>query len=67
MNPKQLYRLGLCEAAQAIRQGELSSEPDRALRHASQLECLDAFTIGFMSDKQVEDVIRRIPIQSQAA
>ena len=48
-------------------QGELSSEPDRALRHASQLECLDAFTIGFMSDKQVEDVIKRIPVVSQAA
>ena len=48
-------------------QGELSNDVDRALRHAAQLECLDAFTIGFMSDKQVEDVIRRVPIQSQAA
>lgn len=48
-------------------QGELSNDVDRALRHASQLECLDAFTIGFMSDQQVEDVIRRVPIQSQAA
>jgi Asp-tRNA(Asn)/Glu-tRNA(Gln) amidotransferase A subunit family amidase len=26
MNPKQLYRLGLCEAVQAIRRGDISSE-----------------------------------------
>jgi aryl-alcohol dehydrogenase-like predicted oxidoreductase len=48
-------------------QGELSDEPDRALRHAAQLECLDAFTIGFMSSKQVDDVIRRVPVLAQAA
>jgi len=48
-------------------QGELSDSPDRALKHATQLQCLDAFTIGFMSAKQVDDVIRRIPVVSAAA
>jgi len=48
-------------------QGGLSDTPDRALRHAAQLQCLDAFTIGFMSPKQVDDVIRRIPTVSVAA
>lgn len=47
-------------------QGELSNTPDRALKHAAQLQCLDSFTIGFMSPKQVDDVIRRIPAVSVA-
>lgn len=47
-------------------QGELSETPDKALRHAAQLQCLDAFTIGFMSSKQVDDVMKRIPVVSQA-
>ncbi len=45
-------------------QGGLSGTPDRALKHAAQLQCLDAFTIGFMSPRQVDDVIRRIPVVS---
>ncbi len=48
-------------------QGGLSETPDRALKHAAQLQCLDAFTIGFMSAEQVDDVIRRIPAVSMAA
>ena len=47
-------------------QGALSDSPDKALRHAAQLKCLDAFTIGFMSNQQVDDVIKRIPAVSQA-
>jgi len=48
-------------------QGELGDQPDRALRHASQLECLDAFTIGFTSREQLNDVVRRIPLVSTQA
>jgi 1-deoxyxylulose-5-phosphate synthase len=42
-------------------QGELSETPEKALSHVVRLDCVDAFTIGFMSPQQVDDVIRRVP------
>jgi 1-deoxyxylulose-5-phosphate synthase len=42
-------------------QGELSDTPDKALAHVVRLDCVDAFTIGFMSPQQVDDVIQRVP------
>lgn len=48
-------------------QGQLGDQPDRALRHAAQLECLDAFTIGFVSKDQLNDVVKRIPVVAAQA
>lgn len=42
-------------------QGKLSHSPDLALRHAAQLDCLDAFTIGFVERKQLDQVLERVP------
>jgi 1-deoxyxylulose-5-phosphate synthase len=42
-------------------QGKLSPEPDKALRYASRLDCLDAFTIGFMDNGQVDNVVKLLP------
>ncbi len=47
-----------------LAQGDLSSRVDEALKHASQLDCLDTFTIGFTSPRQLDEVVRKIPILS---
>jgi 1-deoxyxylulose-5-phosphate synthase len=41
-------------------QGDLSGRQDEALKYALSLGLLDAFTIGAESEKQQEDLIRRI-------
>jgi aryl-alcohol dehydrogenase-like predicted oxidoreductase len=41
-------------------QGELSDALDEAISHAVKLETLDAFTIGFKSRGELDDVVRRI-------
>jgi 1-deoxyxylulose-5-phosphate synthase len=45
-------------------QGQLSPEPEKALRYAAGLDCLDAFTIGFMDNGQVDNVIKTLPAVS---
>lgn len=47
-----------------LAQGDLSNRVDEALKHASQLDCLDTFTIGFTSPRQLDEVVRKIPILS---
>lgn len=42
-------------------QGKLSHDPNRAIEHAAKLDCLDAFTIGFTSSRQLDDVITKLP------
>ena len=41
-------------------QGDLSNSLDEAISHAVKLESLDAFTIGFKSRGELDDVVRRI-------
>jgi 1-deoxyxylulose-5-phosphate synthase len=41
-------------------QGELASKLDIALRHATSLDCVDAFTIGFKSRQELAEVQAKI-------
>jgi 4-hydroxy-3-methylbut-2-en-1-yl diphosphate synthase IspG/GcpE len=41
-------------------QGDLSSSLDEAIAHAVKLDSLDAFTIGFKSRGELDDVVRRV-------
>jgi aryl-alcohol dehydrogenase-like predicted oxidoreductase len=41
-------------------QGQLVNDVNRAIRHAAQLDCLDAFTIGFTSRSQLDDVTAKM-------
>lgn len=41
--------------------GKLAHDVDGALRFASRLDCLDAFTIGFTSRAQLAEVIDKMP------
>ena len=41
-------------------QGELASKLDIALRHATSLDCVDAFTIGFKSREELAEVQTKI-------
>jgi predicted aldo/keto reductase-like oxidoreductase len=41
-------------------QGDLANSLDEAITHAVKLESLDAFTIGFRSRGELDDVVRRI-------
>ena len=41
-------------------QGELASKLDIALRHATSLDCVDAFTIGFKSREELVEVQTKI-------
>lgn len=41
-------------------QGDLSNALDEAISHAVKLESLDAFTIGFKSRAELDDVVRRV-------
>jgi aryl-alcohol dehydrogenase-like predicted oxidoreductase len=37
-------------------QGDLSNSVESAIQHATRLDCLDGFTIGFRSTSEIEDV-----------
>jgi len=41
-------------------EGQLSNQVDRAITHAVALDCIDAFTIGFTSNAQMDEVIQKI-------
>jgi 1-deoxyxylulose-5-phosphate synthase len=41
--------------------GSMSSQVDRALAYAGKLDVLDAFTIGFTSPAQFDEVARKLP------
>jgi hypothetical protein len=41
-------------------EGRLASDLDRAIGHAVGLECLDAFTIGFTSTSQLDEISNTI-------
>jgi aryl-alcohol dehydrogenase-like predicted oxidoreductase len=44
-----------------LAQGDLAKNVDKALEYAAKLDCLDTFTIGFTSPKQLEEVIQKVP------
>jgi hypothetical protein len=41
-------------------EGQLSNQVDRAITHAVALDCIDAFTIGFTSNAQMDEVMQKI-------
>jgi len=41
-------------------EGQLGNQVDRAIQHAVQLDSIDAFTIGFTSNTQLDQVVQRI-------
>jgi predicted aldo/keto reductase-like oxidoreductase len=41
-------------------EGQLSNQVDRAITHAVGLDCIDAFTIGFNSTGQLDEVMQKI-------
>src|SRR4051812_20954163 len=41
-------------------EGQLSNQVDRAITHAVGLDCVDAFTIGFASNAQMDEVMQKI-------
>jgi hypothetical protein len=41
-------------------QGDLADSLGQAISHAVRLDSLDAFTIGFKSRGELDDVVRRI-------
>ena len=41
-------------------EGQLSNQVDRAITHAVGLDCIDAFTIGFTSTTQLDEVMQKI-------
>ena len=41
-------------------EGQLSNQVDRAITHAVGLDCIDAFTIGFTSTGQMDEVMQKI-------
>jgi len=47
-------------------QGQLVHDVNRAIKHAVQLDCLDAFTIGFTSRTQLDEVTSKMPALSIA-
>jgi 1-deoxyxylulose-5-phosphate synthase len=46
--------------------GSMSNQVDRALAYAGKLDVLDAFTIGFTSPAQLDEVARKLPPLSVA-
>jgi 1-deoxyxylulose-5-phosphate synthase len=48
-------------------QGALSSQVDRAIAYAGKLDVLDAFTIGFGSTAQFEEIASKLPTLSRQA
>lgn len=49
-----------------LAQGGLAHDVDGALRFASRLDCLDAFTIGFANEAERRQVVRTLPLVSVA-
>jgi aryl-alcohol dehydrogenase-like predicted oxidoreductase len=47
-------------------QGKLGHDVNRAIEHAVKLDCLDTFTIGFTSSKQMDEVVNKMPALSLA-
>jgi 1-deoxyxylulose-5-phosphate synthase len=47
-------------------QGDLSDQADAAVGHAAKLDLLDAFTIGFSSTAELNEVARKLPVLSAA-
>ena len=47
-------------------QGAMSDQVDRAIAYAAKLDVLDAFTIGFGSQAQFEEIARKLPALSVA-
>ena len=43
-------------------EGQLGNEVDRAIAHAVQLDSIDAFTIGFTSNAQLDQVMQKIAV-----
>jgi 1-deoxyxylulose-5-phosphate synthase len=41
-------------------EGQLGNQVDRAITHAVGLDCIDAFTIGFTSNTQLDEVMQKI-------
>ncbi|HXU02558.1 MAG TPA: aldo/keto reductase [Polyangia bacterium] len=41
-------------------EGQLGNQVDRAIGHAVGLDCIDAFTIGFTSNAQMDEVVQKI-------
>jgi aryl-alcohol dehydrogenase-like predicted oxidoreductase len=41
-------------------EGQLGNQVDRAITHAVGLDCIDAFTIGFTSNAQLDQVMQKI-------
>ena len=41
-------------------EGQLSNAVDRAITHAVRLDSIDAFTIGFTSNTQLDQVMQKI-------
>jgi hypothetical protein len=44
--------------------GKLAGDVEGSLSFASRLDVLDAFTIGFASTDQIDDVASRLPVVS---
>jgi aryl-alcohol dehydrogenase-like predicted oxidoreductase len=47
--------------------GKLAGDVDGSLTFASRLDVLDAFTIGFASTGQMDEVVQKLPVVSSAA
>jgi aryl-alcohol dehydrogenase-like predicted oxidoreductase len=47
--------------------GRLTDDIDSALRYCGRLDVLDAFTIGFTSAAQLDEVVHKLPVVSAAA
>jgi hypothetical protein len=45
--------------------GKLTGDIDGSLAFASQLDVLDAFTIGFASTDQMDQVVQKLPVVSR--
>jgi aryl-alcohol dehydrogenase-like predicted oxidoreductase len=41
-------------------EGQLGNDVERAITHAVRLDAIDAFSIGFTSDAQIDDVVQKI-------
>jgi len=41
-------------------EGQLGNDLDRAITHAVGLDAIDAFTIGFTSNAQMDEVVQKI-------
>ncbi|MEW5974640.1 MAG: aldo/keto reductase [Acidobacteriota bacterium] len=47
--------------------GKLTHDVDRAIHHATHLDCIDAFTIGFSSRRHLDEVVTKMPSLSVKA